>query len=239
MSTFFIVTGTSSGLGAAFAQLASGREHRVVGLNRSPAAHGESITTDLQNLDQLGERLRSLLDDSARSSHQRFVLINNAATLSPIGEHYEAADVDALMSVNLSAPIILSRAFIDALAQTAAPKRIINLSSGASSRAFHGWSLYCASKAGLDHFGRCLALEQERAPHPVDVLGFSPGVVDTGMQSTIRSADQAQFPDRDRFRELQSSGALASPAAVAEVLLAAALSDRRYAGEVLRREDLP
>ncbi|KAJ9052835.1 hypothetical protein DSO57_1030149 [Entomophthora muscae] len=59
---------------------------------------------------------------------------------------------------------------------------IINVSSGASTNPYTGWSSYCCTKAALNMFTMCLAKE-----HP-DILTLSirPGVVDTEMQTLIR-----------------------------------------------------
>ena len=84
-----------------------------------------------------------------------------------------------------------------------APKRvmaahIINISSGLGRRPMASQSAYCAAKAGMDHFTRCLALEEAAKPHGAKVCSLAPGVIDTGMQVQLRGADAAAFPDRDR-----------------------------------------
>ncbi len=232
MPALLIITGTTRGLGAALAQLAVARGHRVVGLSRRVAPPGRSVVVDLADCAALPDALDTALDGESLADCERIVLVNNAAVLGPIGPGYSPDDVLHHLHTNLAAPIILSRAFVDRLAEIDRPKRIVNLSSGAATRPFDGWSLYCASKAGLDHFGRCLALETARARHPFDLLGISPGVIDTGMQADIRAAAYADFPDVDRFHALQAEGALADPKRVADVVLRAALSDAIHGGAV-------
>lgn len=239
MPALLIVTGTSRGLGEALARQARAAGHTVIGISRhgDEAAHAQAL--DLARLAAVPDTLRRALAAQPLADFERIVLVNNAAVLGPIGTRCSPAEVEAHLAINLGAPILLCRAFIDAVADLPMPRRIVNVSSGASTTAFRGWSLYCASKAGLDHFGRCLVAEQASAAHPIDVLGFSPGVVDTGMQAQIRAADPADFPGVERFQSLQASGGLAHPDTVAAVMLAAALSDRRYAGAVLRVHELP
>lgn len=232
MPALLLITGTTRGLGAALAELALARGHRVVGLSRRPAPRGRSVVVDLADCAALPDALDAALRGEPLADLERIVLVNNAAVLGPIGPSYSPDDVLHHLHTNLAAPIILSRAFVDRLAEVDRPKRIVNLSSGAATRPFDGWSLYCASKAGLDHFGRCLALETGRARHPVDLLGISPGVIDTGMQADIRASTAADFPDVDRFHALQAEGALADPTRVAEIVLRAALSDANHAGTV-------
>lgn len=60
---------------------------------------------------------------------------------------------------------------------------IVNLSSGAAHRALEGWTAYCVGKAALAMLTNSLALETRAR-----VYGFSPGVVDTEMQSEIRAS---------------------------------------------------
>ena len=43
------------------------------------------------------------------------------------------------------------------------------------------------------------------------MIAVAPGVVDTEMQSAIRSTDEGEFPRAERFRELQRSGELSEP----------------------------
>lgn len=239
MPALLIITGTTRGLGEALARRATEAGHSVIRLSRSGEPAPSAHALDLANLEAVPGTLRRALAEQPLERFERIVLVNNAAVLGPIGTRCSASEVETHLAVNLGAPILLCRTFIDALADLPMPRRIINLSSGASTTAFGGWSLYCASKAGLDHFGRCLVVEQATARHPVDVLALSPGVVDTGMQAQIRAADPEDFPDVERFHALKASGQLAQPDAVAKVMLAAALSDRVYAGAVLRLHELP
>ena len=67
-------------------------------------------------------------------------------------------------------------------------RRVVNISSGAASSPYAGWSVYCASKAGLDHFTRCVGLEQRGQAFPVTCIALAPGVIDTGMQEVIRAS---------------------------------------------------
>lgn len=237
MHTVFVISGTSRGLGAALAQAALARGDRVIGIARSPSPHGIHIAHDLSRPEGLAEKLLPALRAEVDARVRRYVLVNNAGMVGPIGTDYDAEGIRANLMVNLGAAIALTRAFLDALQDVDADKRVINISSGAAARPFHGWSLYCAAKAGLEHFGRCVALEQSAARHPADVVNISPGVIDTGMQAAIRAATPERFPDIERFRALHADGALASPEAIAGKLLAGVDAGARHAGATLRIED--
>lgn len=233
MHSVFVISGVSRGLGAALAHAVLARGDRLIGISRSPSPLGTHIVHDLAQPAGLADKLAPLLRAEVGPQVRRYVLVNNAGVLAPIGTRYDTADIERNLMVNLAAPIALSRVFLDILAEVPADKRVLNISSGAATRPIHGWSLYCAAKAGLEHFGRCLALEQQVAAHPADVVNISPGVIDTGMQAAIRAATPEQFPDLARFQALHAEGALATPEAIADKLLAGIDAGARHAGVTL------
>jgi benzil reductase ((S)-benzoin forming) len=91
---------------------------------------------------------------------------------------------------------------------------VLAISSGAARRPVEGWSAYCAGKAGLDMFVRSVNAEyaSAAAERSVRAVALAPGVVDTGMQESIRSADFAQV---QRFRDLKENNQLSNPDDVA------------------------
>lgn len=230
MRVFWLISGSSRGLGAALADRARARGDQVLGIARSGDEDDSQLRYDLSDLQgleaALGPRLRSIL----RTPFERYVLVNNAATLAPIGTRAAPESIERSVMLNLAAAMALARLFIAATEHIDAPKRIVQISSGAASRPIHGWSVYCACKAGLEHFGRCIALEQSSAAHPCDVVSISPGVIDTGMQAQIRASDEQDFPELARFRGLHAEGALATPQSVADQLLAGCDREQRYQG---------
>ena len=79
---------------------------------------------------------------------------------------------------------------------------------------------YCAAKAGMDHFTRCMELDEALVPNGARVCSLAPGVIDTDMQAQLRGADAARFPDRAMFTGLQAQGQLSSPQETARRVLA-------------------
>ena len=79
---------------------------------------------------------------------------------------------------------------------------------------------YCAAKAGMDHFTRCLALDEAQKPNGAKVCSLAPGVIDTDMQVQLRSAPAEAFPDQGNFAALKDKGQLTSPQEAAASLLA-------------------
>jgi benzil reductase ((S)-benzoin forming) len=68
---------------------------------------------------------------------------------------------------------------------------------------------------------------------PITVVSVAPGVVETPMQAEIRGMDEADFPNVQRFRDLESEGILRSPSDVARDLWALATRDDLENGAVL------
>lgn len=230
MKRVWVVSGASRGIGAAVVTAAQKRGDFVIGMARGESAADLSLQADFTCPDQVSLPPLPQAD--------QYILVNNAGMVDPIGVDYTADQAARLVNVNLTSAIMLSREFLSRVQTAKAKKLIINLSSGASTTPKHGWSLYCASKAGLDHFGRCVALEQQSEAYPVDVLGLSPGVVDTAMQAVLRSADTDAFPDVETFRNFKQNGSLASPESIANRLLARLDNEWNFAGQVIRVSDL-
>jgi NAD(P)-dependent dehydrogenase (short-subunit alcohol dehydrogenase family) len=150
-------------------------------------------------------------------------LINNAGVISELTplRAGEADDLASALRVGLEAPMLLCAAFLGATqGWTQVPRKVLNISSGLGRRAMASSSTYCAAKAGMDHFTRCLALEENHVPNGAAVCSLAPGVIDTDMQVQLRGANIAQFPDQDAFAALHEKGQLSSPADAARRLLA-------------------
>jgi len=213
----YIVTGASRGLGAALVAQLLADGGRVVAIARDCSAlppHPQLATIDADLADS---HLLPLLAERALAqlaSCSSLTLINNAGTVQPIASIGSFADgvAEQALALNLTAPIVLCNAFVAHTAGFGGPRRVLNISSGAAANAYPGWAVYCASKAGLDHFTRTLALEQQAAANPVLAVSLYPGVVDTGMQGEIRAADPAHFPNLPRFTALKAEGQLTQPA---------------------------
>ena len=120
----------------------------------------------------------------------------------------------------------LTSAFLRATQGWAGQRKVLNISSGLGRRAMASQAGYCAAKAGLDHFTRCVALDEAAKPHGARVCSLAPGVIDTDMQVQLRAAHAADFPDQANFVQLKTQGLLSSPAdAAARVLAWLARSD--------------
>ena len=228
-----IVTGSSRGLGAALVAQRLLPGHSVLGLarhgNASLQAQAEAAGVqlaqwpiDLTDAAGAAQKLQTWLDGCDGATLASATLINNAGAvgrLAPLDQVPLAALSQALR-VGLEAALLLTSAFLHATRDWPGARRVLNISSGLGRTAMAGSAVYCAAKAGMDHFSRAVALEQATLPNPARIVSMAPGVIDTDMQAELRGSDPSLFPERARFMKLQADGALVSPQDCAARLLA-------------------
>ena len=214
--TAAVVTGHTRGLGAAIAAHLLSRDVDVLGIARHRNAelaegHGDALTQvqlDLADAAALMEWLQSDAIGRFLRQSRTALLVNNAGVLQPIGplETQDAAMISRAVAANVAAALMLSAAF--AAATSDAPdRRILHISSGAGRNAYAGWSVYCATKAALDHHARAVALDHTPA---LRISSVAPGVIDTDMQAEIRASTDDKFPDRPHFVAMKREGRLLS-----------------------------
>lgn len=212
-SNLYVVTGTTRGLGAAFAaRIAADPANELVALARAPdgaVPGGWRFEADLGDSHALARACERAAEWMGGKRHAKAVLINNAGVVSPVGplDQVDPAELERSLAVNLLAPLLLMRWFIGATADVPL-RRIVNISSGAGRRPIFGWGAYCSAKAGLDMASRTLALECEARGMAVEVVSLAPGVIDTPMQGVVRAAPAERFRDVERFRAMKAEGAL-------------------------------
>jgi benzil reductase ((S)-benzoin forming) len=229
----YILTGASRGMGLAMARQLLKPGNTVLCMSRSTnetltvqaKQAGASLlqwTQDLALGAHASARLEQWLREQASSSFASATLINNAGLIPRIGplSEADADDLSHALRVGLETPMQLTSAFLRATATWPGQRKVLNISSGLGRRAMASQAGYCAAKAGMDHFTRCVALEEALKPNGAKVCSLAPGVIDTVMQEQLRGADSQAFPDQSSFLNLKSSGALASPEDAARLVLA-------------------
>ena len=224
-----IITGASRGLGRAMAQQRLARGDHVLTLQRRPdpalaTAGGtlEQWACDLSAPAEAAQRLAAWIAAWPSGRIATLTLINNAAGLArpaPLSDS-DANELATALRLGLEAPVLLTSAFLRASAQLGVPRRVLNISSGLGRRAMASSALYGATKAGLDHLSRAVAMEESARPNGARIVSLAPGVIDTDMQTQLRSADPLEFPEREAFVGLKNQGLLASPEAAAARVLA-------------------
>lgn len=228
-----ILTGASRGLGLAMARqlLQSGHSLLTMSRKRSQelqdcAEQSNAALTQWQiNLNEavlVSHKLQEWLQ--ALNSHplRSISLINNAGVIPQIASlrDVQARDLSNALRVGLEACVLLTSAFLSATRDFQCQRRVLNISSGLGRRPMASQAAYCATKAGMDLFTRCVALEESEQQNGARLCALAPGVIDTDMQVQMRAAQDSDFPDVERFRQLEKQDALSSPAAAAEKILA-------------------
>ncbi len=180
-----LVTGGNRGIGSAAVLALAKAGASVTYTARSEASAAEGPTgagitakiADVAERGRMAEVMRMGFD----------ILVNNAGIITPIGrmDEVDAEEWGRNIEVNLIAAFQVTQLAIRHMAGQGRGT-IINLSSGAAHRAMEGWSAYCAGKAGLAMLTKCV--HEEFGATGIRVFGFAPGVVDTGMQGSIRAS---------------------------------------------------
>ena len=179
-----LVTGASSGIGAAIAQEFGRQGARVVVNYVGDPDPAQAIVA------QLPEAIAAEADVSQAASVQRLlrhaverfggvdVLVNNAGIErhAPFLDKTEA-DWDAVLAVDLKGPFLCTQAVARDMVRRRARGTIINISSVHEDLPFPGYAAYCAAKGGLRMLCRDLALEL--APYGINVVNVAPGAIAT------------------------------------------------------------
>jgi NAD(P)-dependent dehydrogenase (short-subunit alcohol dehydrogenase family) len=122
------------------------------------------------------------------TSHGRLrVLVNNAGIggFAPVAETTDE-DWDSILSTNLTAVFRITRAALPELRRGGG--HVFMISSLAGTNPIANMAAYCASKAALDHFARCLMLEVRH--QGVKVTTIAPGSVDTDFSGMPRGDER-------------------------------------------------
>lgn len=197
-----IVTGTSSGVGAALAKLLIARGWVVLGMSRRNVDLGVAsyrhVAIDLADPGRVGAVASDTIEPLLHQRQWRRVgLVNNAGAIGALRalDESEPQALAAVFATNAIAPILLMGCVVRA--PPATPLRIVNVSTGAATQPIPGIGDYGASKAALRLAGMTFAAEltsPERAGgerRDLRVLSFAPGVVDTPMQEAARAPGRA------------------------------------------------
>jgi len=189
--TSALVTGAGRGIGRAVALSLARAGAYVTAVSRT-AVELDSLVNEIE---AAGGRARAHPGDvreaqicegavKAAAAHGRLqILVNNAG----VGGFASVADTsdeawESIVGTNLTAVFRLTRAALPQLCDGGG--HIFMISSLAGSNAIANLAPYCASKAALDHFARCLMLEVRH--QGVKVTTIAPGSVDTGFAGMPR-----------------------------------------------------
>ena len=232
-----IITGGSQGIGNAIAKKYAKEHFTVYSLARKNSNIDTVIDypVDLSNIATLENSITKLFQQINLQEATSITLINNAGTLGTISniENIPTAAIYQTIQVNTTAAFILSSLFIKHTEDLTCKRQIINISSGAATKPYEGWSIYCSSKAALDMFTKTVAAEQIANKNGVKVIALYPGVVDTAMQTEIRATSVKKFKNVERFINLKEDKQLYTPEFVAKTIFNLIQSDTLANGTIL------
>ena len=210
-----MVTGASRGIGRAVAEALLGRGARVAAVARDREA--------LASLARAApDRVQVMVADLADTTARDRLVPQAAGALGGLDGLVQCAgvvrhasvggiteaDLEAMMAVNLRAPLFLAQQVAQLMRSQGGGGSIVNVASTLALAPAAGTAGYSASKAALVAVTRALALEL--APSGIRVNAVAPGMVDT---------DMLAGRPKERLAEMHPLGRLGTPADVAAAVL--------------------
>src|SRR5271155_154428 len=195
-----LVTGGSSGIGHAMAQALLAKGAKVVVTGRRPdvlaaaikalesgGGFARGVAADVGSAEGRAATLTQALDTLGGLD----ILVNNAGGVRAGRlENTTEAEIEAMVTVDLLAPILLTRAALPAL-RASGDAMVVNVTSGIALVGAPFYAAYAAVKAGLAHFGE--ALRRELKGEGVHVLTVYPTATDTPMMKSNRAGPELGF----------------------------------------------
>jgi len=184
MSSTWFITGASRGMGRELTEQALARGDRVAATLRTPsqlddlvAVHGHRLwvrqldVTDTMQMDRVVEE--------AFTDHERIDVVVSNAGFGVFGAAEDVTNdqVEQMIATNLTAAIHLARLVVPYLHRQGGG-RLMQVSSMGGHMAFPAFSLYHATKWGIEGFYEALAQEVE--PFGIHTTLVEPGMIRTG-----------------------------------------------------------
>jgi benzil reductase ((S)-benzoin forming) len=222
MTSVVWVTGASSGIGAAFADVAATSGARVIGISRRAHARAEHLAADLSDPTTWPGVERHFAETLSEADASGAVLLHCAASTEASGP-FASSDSDEYtraVLLNSAAGQVLGRAFLVAADRSAVPATLLMCSSPAASNPRAGLSHYCAGKAAIDMWTRTIGAELGEQCD-ARILCVVPHATDTPMVRALIDTPESDIPLSSLFRKAAANGMLASVDQVAAEIWAA------------------
>lgn len=220
-----LIAGAAGGIGRETVTRFAAEGARLAVFDLAETAHDEAVAVfggDVSDPDCC----RAAVDGAAEALGGMDGMVNCAGIdlETPVSD-MTARDWNRIIAVNLSGAMFLSRAVIGHL-RAAGSGTIVNVSSAAGLSPLGHRAAYCASKAGLNMFGKCLAIEL--GPERIRVNTVCPGAVDTPL---FRSSYEDYRDPEERLSSIKARYAMnrvADPAEIAGAILYLTGPDSSY-----------
>lgn len=233
-----LVTGASSGLGQHFADtlarsgaevvLAARRTDRIeaeVARLRAAGLKAHCVAMDVTSAESVRQ---ALAEAESLSGGVVDILVNNAGVSgNSFFLNLEEEEWDAVVDTNLKGPYLVAREMAKRLVAAKQPGSIINIASILGFRVAAVLAPYCASKAGVIHLTKAMALELAR--YGIRVNAIAPGYIETEINAGYFDTEPGQkMVARIPMRRLGEKSDLDGP-----LLLLASEAGRYMTGSVI------
>ena len=181
-----LITGATSGIGKATAQILAKNDYKIILCGRRQDRLNDLQQellkfTEVHTLN-FDVRDKNTVFNSINSIPERFatidILINNAGNahgLDPI-QNGNLDDWDAMIDINVKGLLYVSKAVIPGMIERKSG-HIINIGSIAGKEVYPNGNVYCASKHAVDALNQ--AMRMDLNPYGIRVGGIHPGAVET------------------------------------------------------------
>lgn len=241
--TVIAITGSSSGIGAAFAEAMAQQGGRIGLLDysiaqaeevaaRIRAAGGEAIAVEVDVRDR--DAMRRALETVRDTFGGLDVMFNNAG-ISHTKPFLDATEEDFLQlhGVNVLGVLIGMQEAAKIMIELGTPGRIVNTCSIAGRQANANFAAYAASKAAV--FSLVQSGARALASNNIVVTGFAPGIVDTPLwRRSIGDSEEAREKAFRDYEQRIPAGRVSTPEDIVPVGIFLASADSNYStGQVV------
>lgn len=219
-----VITGSTDGIGLAFAKELARRGHSIIVVGRSKEKLAQTklileseksnvqvvtVKIDLSDSSiQNYEKIRSKIDPENRDIG---ILINNAGTISGYRgfTRYQQEDSRVLINVNILATLYFTRMILPSMLKRK-KGLLVNVSSVLAFTQMGFDNGYGSTKAFVNSFGEML--QNELSSHPIDVVTLTPGAVTTKLLTNFTTMTKASVfnPSADDYAK-SALNAMATP----------------------------